>query len=163
MQPVTEVDGLITATPFSGAVPAAPAEPAASPAPLPVRSMRSVDAEEADRTQLADPGDPAGPGLYLGGTALSLVPPSVLGRNPAAPGSHPDAVPLPVDDPLASKTHLLVGRDEQGPWVIDLHSTNGVSVAPAPGVAPQRIQAGRKVHLAAGAAVTFAGHSIAVR
>ncbi len=166
VQPVVEPDGLITATPLSGALPAAQAEPPASvaPAPVVVRPMRSVDAEEADRTRLADDLDAGGPGLYLdGNTALSLTPPSVLGRNPVAPGSHPDAVPHCVDDPLASKTHLLVGRDDLGAWVIDLHSTNGVAVSREPGAPPQRIQAGRKVHLAAGAAVTFAGHGIAVR
>lgn len=169
VKPITEAGGLITSTPRSSAAPAAPEAPAVSFAPPIIRDMRSVDAAEADHTQIA--GDWAltlagasGPQVLLDdGSAIPLNPPTVIGRNPQAPGSHPDASPRTVDDPLTSKTHLLMGSDEQGPWVIDLHSRNGVLVSKVPGVDPIRIEAGRKVHLPSGSTVAFGGRTIAVR
>ena len=56
-----------------------------------------------------------------------------------------------------------MGSDDQGPWVIDLHSRNGVLVSKLPGVDPIRIEAGRKVHLPSGSTVAFGGRTIAVR
>lgn len=169
VQPVSEVGGVITRTPHSGAVEPEPVvQPAVTASPIVVRAMHSVDAAEAEKTLLAD--DPglatAAPGaaLYLDdATQLRLDPPTVIGRNPVAPGSHPDAAPVAVDDRLASKTHLLVGRDDRGPWLIDLHSTNGVDVSPAPDVEPQRVQPGRKLHLAPGASIRFGAQRITVR
>lgn len=166
--PIVEAGGLITSTPRSAGVPtSAPAEAPVSFAPqVVVREMRSVDAAEADRTTLATDAlfaPIAAPGAHLrldDGSLVALTPPTVLGRNPVAPGSHPDAVPLVVSDGLTSKTHLLVGRDDAGPWVIDLHSTNGVSVSKVPGTAPVRIEAGRKVHLPAGAVLAFGGRTL---
>lgn len=167
VQPVVEPDGLITRTPRSGVEWAAPVEPPASFAPpVVVREMRSVDAAETDQTMRADEpglGEEGGLRLFLDGAPLRLDPPTVLGRNPVAPGSHPDAVPRAVADRSASKTHLLVGRDDQGPWVIDLHSTNGVAVARGTGAASRRLLPGRKTHLAPGDTVTFAAHSITTR
>ena len=168
---VADPGGIITSTPGSGSVPApGSVAPAPDPAPLPtpvVREMRSVDAALADSTILApDSGigaDADGPQAFLEGTRLSQQPPTVIGRNPLPPGSHPDAVPHLVSDLLASKTHLVLGRDEAGPWVIDLHSTNGVSVAKVPGAEPLRIEPGRKVHLPSGASVRFGGQTIEIR
>ena len=125
-------------------------------------------AAQADRTQLVP--DPAlvaatrvARALLDDGTPIPLTPPSVLGRNPRPPGSHPDATPLVLDDQLASKTHLLLGSDEQGPWVIDLHSTNGVLVRRAAADVPGRIQPGRKVRLAPGVTVPVGARTIEVR
>lgn len=168
--PITEADGLITSTPRSVGAPTPPpvVAPAAFAPQVIVREMRSVDAAEADKTTLATGATPApadSPGAHLrldDGSLIALTPPTVLGRNPQAPGSHPDAVPRPVNDGLTSKTHLLVGRDDTGPWVIDLHSTNGVSVAKIPGMPPIKIEAGRKVHLPARAVVSFGGRTLTV-
>ncbi len=173
IQPISEVDGVITRTPRSSLAEPAPVvdPPVPSPTPVVVRELRSVDAADAadaEKTLLAEDasltaGDPR-VALYLDDTTpLRLDPPTVIGRNPVAPGSHPDAAPVSVDDRLASKTHLLVGLDDQGPWVLDLHSTNGVLVARTPGADPQRVPGGRKVHLAPGAVVRFGAHRITVR
>ena len=170
VSPVVQASGIITSTPLGSAAPTpARREPEASFAPpVVVREMRSVDAAQADRTQLVP--DPAlvaatrvARALLDDGTPIPLTPPSVLGRNPRPPGSHPDATPLVLDDQLASKTHLLLGSDEQGPWVIDLHSTNGVLVRRAAADVPGRIQPGRKVRLAPGATVHVGARTIEVR
>ncbi len=98
----------------------------------------------------------AGPAALLDGAVrLTLTPPTVLGRNPEAPGSHPDAVPHAVADPRASKTHVILGEDDRGPWLIDLHSTNGVSVVRSEAAEPSMAVPGSKVHLPIGSVVRF--------
>lgn len=170
VNPVTEASGLITTTPRGPSASRAPAAPPPSFAPpVVVREMRSVDAAQPDKTQLSADSAlagaaPAAPHAVLGdGRVLSLTPPAALGRNPQAPGSHPDAVPLAIGDQLASKTHLLLGSDAEGAWVIDLHSTNGVWVARAAADTPGKIPPGRKVHLPAGARVRFGGQTVTIR
>lgn len=177
ISPVVDPQGIITSTPRSTASVERPAvahegSPVVAPdAPL-VRDMVSVAADsgdapdaEDDRTILS-PDAGAGVGdahAVLAGVRLSLQPPTVIGRNPQAPGSHPDAVPHVVSDLLASKTHLIVGRDDEGAWVVDLHSTNGVTVATTPGAAPARIEPGRRIRLAAGATVGFGDQTLDIR
>lgn len=55
----------------------------------------------------------------------------VIGRDPSCPDDVPGASTLGIEDPSRSisKTHLAIGPSESGIWVMDLHSTNGVSVA----------------------------------
>jgi len=59
----------------------------------------------------------------------------VLGRNPAAPAAHPDAVPVRIDDPgkSVSKTHALLVPEGERIRVLDLRSTNGVALTPRQG------------------------------
>lgn len=187
--PVTHDGGLITAVPgrtapepagFGTPPPGTPAPgvPAAGasgqlgffdprPTPAPVMVDRQPAAVvDGDRTVLA-PGSadsaPTGPTVILDdGPTLLLARPLVFGRNPVAPGSHPDAVAHPLEDALLSKTHLLLGRDETGVWAIDLNSTNGSSVAKVPGGQPRAVEAGRKVRLPQGASVHFGQHTITV-
>lgn len=54
----------------------------------------------------------------------------LVGRNPAPFDAYPGAELLPVDDSTqsVSKTHAAFEVDEQGLWVHDLNSTNGVWV-----------------------------------
>lgn len=58
----------------------------------------------------------------------------LIGRQPAA-GPDEAAKIVPVADPSCSvsKTHLAVGVDTSGPWMIDRHSTNGTTVFTADG------------------------------
>lgn len=180
--PILDPGSVITSVPTGGGADpgASLVSPGLPPAAAPVapvvvapvsppvlRALDSVDAAQADHTILAPFSvvrEPGGPEAFLDdGSQLSLVPPTVLGRNPQAPGSHPDAVAHVVDDPLASKTHLLLGRDDEGPWVIDLHSTNGAAVAKVSGVEPARVEAGRKIRLPVGATVRFGRHTIGIR
>jgi len=121
-----------------------------------------------DRTLLATPITSARSalGAFLDdGTVISLTPPTVIGRNPQAPPSHPSARPLPVADPSMelSKTHLVVGMENRTLWVVDLHSTNGVYVADEPGGDQVRIAPGSQVLLAAGTSVHFGSRRIDIR
>jgi pSer/pThr/pTyr-binding forkhead associated (FHA) protein len=81
---------------------------------------------------------------------------TLLGRNP-----RPDADEVVTDlvtltDPRlsVSKTHLLVGMDAAGPFVVDRHSTNGTMVTLPDG---QQILCGpgQTVRVPPGAVVTF--------
>lgn len=64
------------------------------------------------------------------GRRIRLSGPVVLGRDPVRPSTHTNATPVAVADPdrSVSKTHLLIGPASAGAWLIDLHSTNGVTV-----------------------------------
>ncbi|WP_454229323.1 FHA domain-containing protein [Propioniciclava flava] len=157
--------------------PAAPQDRPASAAPWPQQPAEEVffarpsapQVTESDRTVLAPSSlDGASttsttPEVTLDGEhALLVGPPLVFGRNPVAPGSHPDAVAHRLEDSLLSKTHLLVGRDEEGVWVIDLNSTNGSRVAKVPEATPRLVEPGRRVRLPEGASVHFGQHRITV-
>lgn len=173
---ITDDGGLITAVPGSGSAPTA-GDAAPSPAPWPQQPAEEVffarpsapQVTESDRTVLAPSSlDGASttsttPEVTLDGEhALLVGPPLVFGRNPVAPGSHPDAVAHRLEDSLLSKTHLLVGRDEEGVWVIDLNSTNGSRVAKVPEATPRLVEPGRRVRLPEGASVHFGQHRITV-
>ena len=66
---------------------------------------------------------PDGSNVIVDGTLL-------VGRGAAANGAWPGAQLLSVDDTTnsVSKTHAAIQSDEQGLWVTDLQSTNGVVV-----------------------------------
>lgn len=141
--------------------PLAPAPPAmgylAAPAPaaLPPETFPS---------RPATPGPDAVVGWAVrlpDGTVASLDLPLLVGRNPDA---QPGARSVPVDDPSrsVSKTHLMLGVDEHGPWVVDRASTNGTLVTLADG---QRIVClpDRRVRLADGSLVAFGDLALSVR
>lgn len=94
------------------------------------------------------------------GRVLVLDPPSILGRSPRG-DADPSAMLVAVDDPAASKTHLMIGRDEHGVWVQDLDSRNGVGVR-GPSGARQRLAPGIAVHVAEGSQITFARRTITI-
>lgn len=170
--PLTQV-GIITSVP--GAPPAAPdpapasvyAPPAwGSPAEsVVVERQRSGSAPDAEEHTVLAPDSAlmGSPTAWLDGVRLALTPATVIGRDPVAPGSHPDAVPYAVRDLQVSKTHLLLGQDDEGPYVIDLHSTNGVAVAKQPDAPKGRIEAGRRIRLASGATVHLGQSVVEIR
>ncbi|MGN6327256.1 FHA domain-containing protein [Pseudolysinimonas sp.] len=86
----------------------------------------------------------------------------VLGRNPTAPATHPDARPVRVDDPAksVSKTHALLLPEEGRLRVLDLRSTNGVAVTPPTGEATVVPEDG--ILAAEGAVVALGDYAIAV-
>lgn len=71
---------------------------------------------------------------------LDLADDVIVGRAPAPAESHPHARLHSVQDRTVSKSHALFGRDDDGVWVIDLHSRNGVVIA---GVSPEAVKPGR--------------------
>jgi predicted component of type VI protein secretion system len=82
-------------------------------------------------------------------------------------GRNPDPVAgarvVNVSDPgrSVSKTHLMLGRDAEGPWVVDRGSTNGTLVTLPDG---QRIVClpDRRVRLAEGSVIQFGDLSLTV-
>ena len=98
------------------------------------------------------------------GLVLSMDQAYVLGRNPAAPDRYPDAAPRPVPDETRSlsKTHVLVAPAGDRVEVIDLHSTNGVTIRSSDG-ASLRLVAGEPAHASVGARIDFGRRSMEVR
>ncbi|KAA1421547.1 FHA domain-containing protein [Nocardioides humilatus] len=98
------------------------------------------------------------------GSELRLDRSWVIGRDPVAPAGHRDAVPFALVDATrsVSKTHLALGPATGGAWVIDLHSTNGVSVE-TPGAAPQRLTPGQAVTVPYATKVTYGERSIVIQ
>lgn len=88
----------------------------------------------------------------------------ILGRNPIVMDTLPDATILMVDDPERgiSKTHLAVGPDVNGWWVMDLHSTNGVRIRHTDGTS-ERLAPDHRHPVRAGSTVVFGRHTLAVQ
>ncbi|WP_183097788.1 FHA domain-containing protein [Nocardioides pelophilus] len=110
------------------------------------------------------PGSGGVPVLRLDqGSELRLDRTWVIGRDPVAPATHPDAVPFPVVDATksVSKTHLAVGPAESGAWVVDLHSTNGVTIQEADG-ATVRLVPGETAVVPASATIGYGERTIVV-
>ena len=180
-------DAPAPAAPPASAAPAAPPAPAPGPAPGPSAAggwPPPAPAPHAPAPHAAAPAAPAAPatpppapfpaappapapGVGAGwavrlpdGTVAALDGPLLVGRNP----DPQDGVrTVAVADPgrSVSKTHLMLGVDEHGPWVVDRGSTNGTLVTLADG---QRIVClpDRRVRLADGSLVAFGDLALAV-
>jgi hypothetical protein len=88
----------------------------------------------------------------------------LVGRRPAAgAGEHATRL-VAISDPSrsVSKTHLAMGEDDHGVWVVDRHSTNGTTVVPPTGRLRECLP-GERVYLAPGSRVMFGERSFAVR
>lgn len=96
---------------------AAEAAPVTAEVPV-VAAPEPAPAPAAWRIQLPEGGETVVSGVVL------------VGRNPAPFDAYPGAELLAVDDSTqsVSKTHAAFEVDEQGLWVHDLNSTNGVWV-----------------------------------
>lgn len=88
----------------------------------------------------------------------------VFGRQPTAPANAPDAEPYPIPDASMSlsKTHFAVLPRPGGAAVVDLHSTNGVSITTPDGVTLV-LQPGTPTDVAVGSTVSFGQRSLEVR
>ena len=86
----------------------------------------------------------------------------LVGRNPAAFDAYPGAELLAVDDSTqsVSKTHAAFEVDEQGLWVHDLNSTNGVWVVHGEEVT--EAVPGRRVQVHEGSSVELGDYVLAV-
>ena len=74
----------------------------------------------------------------------------LFGRSPRPSAAMRDAQVVPVDDRSVSANHVAVGVDQDGPWVMDLRSSNG-SWLQQGGAAEQRLEPMQRVALSAGA------------
>lgn len=175
--------GVITAVPHFGyaapqapagraaaAPPAAPPVAAAAPARLaPSEPYVELDDEtEMTRLRTDPPRDRAAtayipPSALLrisDGTEMTITDTVLVGRNPSPAPEESIGQLVRVQDPgrSVSKTHLLVGVDADGVWVVDRGSTNGTVVTLTDG--QQIICAEHQVvRLPEGATVTFGDYS----
>ena len=175
--------GVITAVPHFGyAAPQAPAghAPATPPAAPPVADAAAArlapsepyveldDETEMTRLRTDSPRD-RGATAYIppsallrisDGTEMTITDTVLVGRNPAPAQEESIGQLVRVQDPgrSVSKTHLLVGVDADGVWVVDRGSTNGTVVTLTDG--QQIICAEHQVvRLPEGATVTFGDYS----
>lgn len=99
--------------------PVAPAAPVAPPAP-------AAAAEDIEDTRISIPGHRL-VFTWDDGTRVSVSRRTIFGRNPAA---EEGAVVVPVRDETLSlsKTHFEAAAESSGGWVLDRHSTNGMTL-----------------------------------
>jgi len=88
------------------------------------------------------------------GEILALEVNVVVGRDPSVVIAGAGARRLSIDDTQMSKAHAIIGEDETGPWVEDLHSTNGTFVH-VYGQDPVVVPAGERHRVSSGSVVRF--------
>lgn len=161
---------------FPGAeAPVSPRRPAQSWIPLPTPSSviepsRSVrvrkrdfgEVEEDEGTRISAPasaeGRPGWEGWYLrldDGREVELSVTVLLGRNPQKVPDDPaevHLVPASGDGRMISRTHVLIGADPRGVFVVDRGSTNGTALVttggelePCPAGTQVRVREGQQV------------------
>lgn len=170
---------LIESTPLSGARAKEPeTAPAISRAPMVIREMApaaevagvsSDVGQSIDETVISEIGTPSEPRaaeltelvvLLDNSVRLASGQVTLLGRNPIEVANLEDAVVMPIgDDMQLSKTHLAVGVDNDGLWIMDLNSTNGSYIVGTDGAAA-KAQPATRTPVPAGAVVRFGSHTI---
>ncbi|WP_435299285.1 FHA domain-containing protein [Timonella sp. A28] len=100
---------------------------------------------------------------FSDGNRYALTAPTLVGRNPHLPEEDNNCNLVVLSDPLrtVSKTHMLIGVDAAGPYVVDKHSTNGTVVTLPDG---QQIicAADQKVRFTAGTTILFGQFSVKI-
>lgn len=104
-------------------VPPAPPAPVVPPVPAPALVAEPEDIED---TRISIPGHRL-VFTWDDGTRVSVSRRTIFGRNPAAEDG---AVVVPVRDETLSlsKTHFEAAAESSGGWVLDRHSTNGMTL-----------------------------------
>lgn len=173
--------GVITAVPGFGParteqpaqpLPAAPRAPERAHVPMPeleddvdmtrLKPVQTQEAIAAPSPEEVEAEIPASALLRLSdGQEMTVTETVLIGRNPSTSDGETVGELFRVPDPgrSVSKTHLLVGVDDEGVWVVDRASTNGTIVTLSDGqqiiCAPHQV-----VRLPDGAAVGFGDYSI---
>lgn len=88
------------------------------------------------------------------GETWALTQTIVIGRDPSIGAAGKPAERVVLDDVRVSKAHASLGVDEQGPWVEDLHSTNGTFVH-VHGQEIVSVLGGQRHRLEAGSVIRF--------
>ena len=96
------------------------------------------------------------------GEQVRLDHPVIVGRAPAlAPGEAGTLLAINDPDYSISKTHLAVGADSDGPWVMDRHSLNGTAIVRSEGEIA--CPPGERVLVSLGDTVYFGNRRFALR
>lgn len=105
---------------------AAPAAPAAAPQPAAAQATGFDHDDDLESTRISVPGHRL-VFTWDDGQRVSVSSRTVFGRNPE---QEPGAVVVAVRDETLSlsKTHFEAGSEPTGGWVMDRHSTNGLTI-----------------------------------
>lgn len=153
--------------PGAGGPPAAPADPFAAPAQGPVSAN-----SPSERTQVSAPAaSPASASAAAEWTAvlddgreISIDGLVLLGRNPQPQPGEEDAQLIKVADETrtVSKSHLAIGLDAGGLFVVDRGSTNGSTVTTAEGVST-RCRTGDIIYVGHDTIVSIGDHWLKIK
>lgn len=158
--------------------PAVPAQPLTPPpgmagnrAPFPIGSPPQTQPPPAYTTPVPPPAAPAGPPAEAGwsavlddGRRLTIDGLVLLGRNPHPQPGEEDAqlVKLSDETRTVSKSHLAIGLDPAGLYVMDRGSTNGSTVTTLTGQST-RCRPHEVVHVEDGSIVSIGDHWLEIR
>lgn len=126
-------------------------------------TRRAGGDEDAEVTRYA-PAAPAPRIQFESGDTMACPAFGLVGRRPSVePHDPPDAqlIPLVDGERLLSRTHLALGYDSEGAWILDRQSSNG-TVIHTPDGRSATATPGEKVRVAPGAVVTAGGVSFTV-
>lgn len=115
---------LAVATP--AAAPTTPEPPLASAAPAAPSAPVAADEDDLEDTRISVPGHRL-VFTWDDGTRVSVSRRTVFGRNPA-PEEGVTLVPVRDETLSLSKTHFEAAAETSGGWVMDRHSTNGMTI-----------------------------------
>lgn len=97
------------------------------------------------------------------GKTIAVTGPTLIGRSPQPPDAAAWVL-VPLADPTrsVSKTHLQLGVDGDGLWVVDRGSTNG-TILSAPGRPPQVVEPGVRARVPIDSTIHLGDRKILVR
>lgn len=126
VSPVPPVPPTPLAVETPAAAPATPEPPLASAAPADPSAPVSADEDDLEDTRISVPGHRL-VFTWDDGTRVSVSRRTVFGRNPA-PEEGVTLVPVRDETLSLSKTHFEAAAETSGGWVMDRHSTNGMTI-----------------------------------
>ncbi|MFS0732149.1 RDD family protein [Microbacterium sp. 1P10UB] len=123
---IAELDATVVGQRVAAEAPPAPAAPAASAPEVPAPPASAREVEPIEDTRISIPGHRL-VFTWDDGTRVSVSRLTVFGRNPAP---QEGAVIVPVRDETLSlsKTHFEAAAETSGGWIMDRHSTNGMTL-----------------------------------
>jgi uncharacterized RDD family membrane protein YckC len=126
VSPVPPVPPTPLAVETPAAAPATPEPPLASAAPAAPSAQVAADEDDLEDTRISVPGHRL-VFTWDDGTRVSVSRRTVFGRNPA-PEEGVTLVPVRDETLSLSKTHFEAAAETSGGWVMDRHSTNGMTI-----------------------------------
>ncbi|MFJ6430599.1 RDD family protein [Microbacterium maritypicum] len=166
VEPEPEIDATIQQHPVAPvAPPAPPVPPVPAAAPVPdasaapaAASSAVVEEDDLEDTRISVPGHRL-VFTWDDGTRVSVSRRTVFGRNPA-PEEGATLVPVRDETLSLSKTHFEAAAETSGGWVMDRHSTNGMTIVRA----GQRIAcpAGQRVPVRLGDAIEIGDRIVTI-
>ena len=142
-------------------------DPLSAPTPGPVSGSSPTDQTQVSAPAASPSGSPASPAWIAvldDGREISIDGLVLLGRNPQPQPGEEDAQLIKVADETrtVSKSHLAIGIDAGGLFVVDRGSTNGSTVTTADGVST-RCRTGDIIYVTEDSIVSIGDHWLKIR